>query len=71
MKYGWNDKEWTRVMNEELHSKFGDAVCMFNLDGFIGMMKRKTMNEGDMIALKALNEMVAMLNAHAEEVKRV
>ena len=67
MKYGWNDNNW----NKEIEgTRFADAVVMFNLDGFLGMMKRKTYKEADEKALKALKEMTAMIEKHMEEIKK-
>ena len=58
MKYGYNDREWM----EEVHTTaFGQAVIMFNINGFQGMMKRKTMTAADKKALEALKEMIQMI----------
>ena len=62
MKYGFNDKKWKKEMYETGVTAFAHAVEMFNIDGFQGMMKRKTITESDKKALKALKEMIEMID---------
>ena len=69
MKYGWNDNDWMDELRENGATKFSEDVCSFNLHLFLPAMKRKTMHETDEKALKALNEMVEMLNKHFAEIK--
>ncbi len=68
MKYGYNDNSW----KEELYR--GSKVCTetinFNMKAFIPFMQRKTLTETDMKAIEALAEMVEMMKAHAEEIKK-
>ena len=68
MKYGYKDREW---LEEVRGTQFGSAVIMFNIDGFQSMMKRKTVTEADMNALKVLKEMTAMIEEHMKEIKKV
>lgn len=61
MKYGFNDTKWKKEMYEAGYTAFTHAVEMFNIEGFQGMMKRKTITECDKKALKALKEMIEMI----------
>lgn len=70
MKYGYNDYEWNKDLFEA-QTKFVQDVIYFNTELFIPAMKRKTVTEKDEQALKALNEMVEMLNKHFAEVRKV
>ena len=63
MKYGFNDRKWREEIHEVGNTAFTHAVEMFNIDGFQGMMKRKTITESDKMALKALKEMIEMIEA--------
>ena len=68
MKYGYNDYEWNEGCRNA--SQFCEAVSQFNLNGFIGWMKKKTYTDKDERMLKALTEMVEMMNAHKDEMKK-
>lgn len=70
MKYGYNDYEWKEDLFEA-QTKFVQDVIYFNTKLFIPAMKRKTVTEKDEQALKALNEMMGMLNKHFAEVRKV
>lgn len=70
MKYGYNDDEW-RADLWESQTKFAQDVASFSLEVFVPAMKRKTVTEKDEAALKALNEMVEMLNQHFAEARKV
>lgn len=66
MKYGFNDMAWDAIKEECGRTNFADGVEKFNREAWRGMMKRKTVTKGELEMLKALTEMVEMLN---EEVK--
>lgn len=69
MKYGYNDYEWKEDLFEA-QTKFTQDVIHFNTELFIPAMKRKTVTEKDEQALKALNEMMEMLNKHFAEARK-
>lgn len=62
-KYGYNDTAWLDEIKSS-GARFNSAVRIFNLDGYMGMMKRKTVTEDELKSLKALTEMVELLNEH-------
>ena len=67
MKYGFNDYKWNE--NMEHWDKVCEAITLFNLDGFIPFMKRKTYDEKDEHMIKCAKEMIEMMEKHLEEIK--
>ncbi len=68
MKYGFNDYEWKEDCYD--WDKVCAAIANFNVEGFIPFMKRKTYDEKDEKMLKALTEMVKMMNAHKAKMQK-
>jgi hypothetical protein len=70
MKYGYSDEKFREDLWDS-QTKFARDVADFDLDCFIPAMRRKTVTGEDEFALKALTEMVEMLNQHFAEARRV
>ena len=62
-KYGYNDYDWDEYIKI---SPLQNAIKMFNVNGFIPFLKRKTYDDYDVYMLKCLKEMVEILE---EELK--
>ena len=71
MKYGFYDAEWEELEMRCRGSVFQREVEHFNRECFRGMMKRKTVDQDDLAMLRALTEMVEMLNKEVKNKKVV
>ena len=65
-KYGYNDYDWDEYIKT---SPLQNAVKMFNVDGFIPFLKRKTYDDYDVYMLKCLKEMVEILEGELKNKK--
>lgn len=65
LKYGYNDYEWDKDV-KTTGTRFNSEVLHFNREAYIPFMKRKTVTEDELKMLKALTEMVELLNEHAK-----
>lgn len=68
MKYGYTDRNWNE--NTAEWDKVCSAITMFNREGFQNFMNRKTCDEKDIYMINCMEEMVAMMKRHAEEIKK-
>ena len=65
-KYGYNDYDWDECIKV---GPFENAVKMFNVDGFIPFLKRKTYDDYELYMLKCLKEMVEILEGELKNKK--
>lgn len=71
LKYGWNDAEWDKVVEEHISgTPFSRAILDFNSRGYSSIMKRKTIDENEKILFNALKEMVELIDEHIKEIEK-
>ncbi len=72
MKYGYNSDATYEMLDKIINkSRFGTEVGLFNANAYAPMMRRKTYNEADEIAIAWMKEMLEEMENSLKEKKKV